>query len=207
MSVTLVALQTDMSSVFMLEHSFYTWTCPVLISLLSLRGLARHWGLVVLLNKFLHSFSACDMCHECCCNTTYAFPCRRVMSSAFCRQQGPDGREHSFKTSGMLLKLAYVPEYAAKLLVILDDDEQVWTDASDQALQHIIARQQSAASDCKPADKRALVMFSNIAKQLHGKAYLNVASGAQLRPLANVLRDVAFSEWKRYYPFCTRRRS
>ncbi|KAL3161755.1 hypothetical protein ABBQ38_008850 [Trebouxia sp. C0009 RCD-2024] len=48
----------------------------------------------------------------------------RVMSSAFCRQQGPDGREHSFKTSGMLLKLAYVPEYAAKLLVILDDDEQ-----------------------------------------------------------------------------------
>lgn len=129
------------------------------------------------------------------------------MSSAFCSQTEPNGCVHSFKTSGMLLKLACIPEYASKLVVILDDTEGVWTDASEQALLYRIARQQCAASDAKPADKRALVMFGHVASRLHGKAYaaLPAASSTQLRPLAEVLQEVAVADWRKHYPFRARR--
>ena len=123
------------------------------------------------------------------------------MSSAFCEQTESNGCVRSFKTSGMLLKLAYIPEYASKLVVILDDTAGVWTDASEQALLYRIARQQCAASDSKPTAKRALVMFGHVANRLHGKAYLSVESGTQLRRLADVLHEIAFAEWQKHFPF------
>lgn len=129
------------------------------------------------------------------------------MSSAFCSQAESNGCVRSFKTTGMLLKLACIPEYASKLVVILDDTEGVWSDASEQALLYRIARQQCAASDGKPNAKRALVMFGHVASRLHGKAYLKVESGTQLRRLTEVLQEVAFADWQKHYPFRARRRS
>ena len=66
----------------------------------------------------------------------------------------------------MLLKMAYLPEYVARLVFILDDTLQVWKVPSDRLLVHPICKQQFQTSHAKPNRQQELTKYASLARKL-----------------------------------------
>ena len=96
----------------------------------------------------------------------------------------------------MLLPLAYVPEYAARLVLIVDDTVDVWHVPSDRQLVHPITRQRGHTSHQKPDELQELSKFASLASALWGKAY---GSGQHNGKSLKVLEaEVALEHWNRH---------
>lgn len=96
----------------------------------------------------------------------------------------------------MLLSLAYIPEYAARLVFIIDDTLDVWQVPSDQQLVHPIQKQRGHTSHQKPDEQQELSKFALLASTLWGKAY---ASGTHNgRSLKDLEIEVAKEHWHRH---------
>ena len=94
----------------------------------------------------------------------------------------------------MLLKLAHVPEYAAKITVVLDDRRDVWKLSSDRQLVFPIFPQQLLTSDGKPSTEQALTKFASLACELSSMAFAQEQIDLDLmKPLADVEQEVAWS--------------
>ena len=130
----------------------------------------------------------------------YLVICRNVLSSAYSQGRRPDPNWQGFKTLGMLLKMGYVPEYAAKIVVILDDRPEVWKVSSDRKLVHPISPQQLVTSDGKLSTERALAKFASVACELSSRAFAQQQMDLDLmKSLAEVEKDVALARFHRDY--------
>ena len=125
------------------------------------------------------------------------------MSSRYAEGTDQSGARQGFKTLGMLFKVAYVPEYARKVVVILDDSPHVWQVPSDRELVRVISQQHLLTSYGKPSAERALTRFAGIAAELSGKAFAQEHMDSDLmKPLTEVEQKVAWARYcKEYHCF------
>ena len=125
-----------------------------------------------------------------------------MLSSAYSQGRQKDPNRNVFKTLGMLLKIGYVPEYAAKIVVILDDRPDVWKVSSDRKLVHPILPQELITSDGKPSTERALWKFASVACELSSRAFAQQQMGLDvdsMKSLEEVMKDVAVARLRRGY--------
>ena len=122
------------------------------------------------------------------------------MSSKYAEGTEPGGRPKGFKTLGMLLKVAYVPEYARKVAVILDDSPHVWQVPSDRELVRVISQQHLLTSYGKPSAERALTRFAGVAAELSGQAFAQEHMDSDLmKPLTEVEQKVAWARHRKEF--------
>ena len=114
------------------------------------------------------------------------------MSSAFSQGFNRQKEWPGFKTTAMLLKMAGVPEYAAKLIVIVDDKRDVWHVPSDAALVHAIRPQRFSTSHGKPSAEQALNKFAAAARELWHKVYDHPQPPHAMRLLIEYEKEVSW---------------
>lgn len=95
--------------------------------------------------------------------------CRRVVSSLSHTLATGFPQNKKFKSLGMLLKMAYLPELAERIVIILDDRPDVWMRPSDKVLASLflVKPQQYVNSDSDDKKRTWLQNFCPMAQQTH----------------------------------------
>ena len=88
----------------------------------------------------------------------------------------------------MLLKMAYVPEYAEQIVIILDDQPQVWKHPSDQKLVTMFPVPQQHLVTSDSSVRPWLKACSDMLTRLYSKVF---AEGRPTKTLPEVLANVA----------------
>lgn len=116
--------------------------------------------------------------------------CRRVVSSlSYTLTTGfPQGKK--FKSLGMLLKMAYLPELTERIVIILDDKPEVWLTPSDKTLAslYLVKPQQYVNSDLDDRKETWLQMFCPMAIATHQLVF---EQHEPTQPLHAIFGDVA----------------
>lgn len=91
----------------------------------------------------------------------------------------------------MLLKLAYIPDYAERLVTILDDRPEVWRRPVDPRLADMypVKQQQYVTSDV--SDSPWLQRFTGLALRMHHLVFRHTAF---MKPLPTIASDIALDQ-------------
>ena len=110
--------------------------------------------------------------------------CRRVISNRF-------STNNDFKSLGMLLKLAYIPDYAERLVIILDDKPKVWLRPVDRRLADMypVKQQQYVTSDL--SESPWLQRFTGLALSMHHLVFRHTTS---MKPLPTIASEIALEQ-------------